>query len=229
VSTFTSTSTGIVLNNPTAQNPATIVSGAYVRNTTTVHGGDAVYGTSYTQGWNVYNFGSVNSTAGVGIFLSTGRDSTVTNAAAPAQITGYFNGISLNFSRGTVINSGTVAATATAQGSGVYFANGGVLTNQAGGLITANQPAVAILASAGTITNSGTIQSTGAHSGVYLGAGGTVTNAATSSLIQGGLSGVYIGGSAGTSAISARSRAPARPVWACTFRRAAALPTTPAR
>jgi len=66
-----------------------------------------------------------------------------------------------------------------AAGVGVYLGQGGVLTNQASGFISAYRTAVSIRGAAGTITNYGIIQMTGtgtAGSSIYLGAGGSVTN-----------------------------------------------------
>lgn len=47
MSVFTSTSTSIVLNSPTAQNPATVAGAASATSDTTAHSGDAVYGCAF--------------------------------------------------------------------------------------------------------------------------------------------------------------------------------------
>src|SRR5207302_688401 len=67
----------------------------------------------------------------------------------------------------------------TSAGAGVYFGQGGVLTNQTAGLITAYRLAISIVGSAGTITNFGTIAHIGTGSSgeaIYLGSGGLITN-----------------------------------------------------
>ncbi len=49
---------GIVLSNPTIQNPTTVTAIGYVTNTTAAHNGDAVYGTT-AAAWNVSNYGTL--------------------------------------------------------------------------------------------------------------------------------------------------------------------------
>src|SRR5206468_11340387 len=60
-SVFTSTSTGIVLSNPTTQNPATLLAGNTVTNTTTAHSGDGVFGTG-AAAWTFTNLGTISAT-----------------------------------------------------------------------------------------------------------------------------------------------------------------------
>ena len=81
MSTFTSTTSGIVLS-LASQNPATIVSGATVTNTTGSHSGDGVYG-SAAAAWMVTNYGSIASGTGstsAAIALASGG--TVLNKVA---------------------------------------------------------------------------------------------------------------------------------------------------
>src|SRR5438477_6718833 len=106
MSTFSSTTVGISLT-LASQNPATIVSGAYVTNTDSAsHSGDALYG-STAAAWTISNFGTLRGTASTssGIELSAGG--TVTNAAT-ARIIGALNGMLIRGGTGSVDNSGTI-------------------------------------------------------------------------------------------------------------------------
>jgi hypothetical protein len=97
----------------------------------------------------------------------------------------------------TIQNGGTISDSDV----GVYLAPGGSVTNAAGALITGVSDGVDILGGAGTVVNDGSIAGTSdigiGRAGVVLGAGGSVTNAASAS-ITGGDYGVYISGGAGT-------------------------------
>jgi hypothetical protein len=205
------TTTGIVLYNPTLQNPATLIAGAYVTNTTTAHGGDAVYG-SAAAAWDLTNAGTIAATGGHGVrfvdggsidnsgtILSVGNNAivllgtlagTVTNSgliessstakaaiygaaggiitnAEDATIAGAHTAISFNdtaettASFGSVDNSGTISSSQSGSGSGVYFGQGGILTNGTSGLITAYNIGVSIKNIAATVVNHGTIVQTG--------------------------------------------------------------------
>src|SRR4029077_18568598 len=113
---YTGTYTGgIVLSNPTTQNPTTVAATGYVTNTTTAHNGDAVYGTN-AAAWNFTNLGTLNATGTLsdGVQLTAGG--TVTNGASgstAAMITGVVDGVIISGSAWTVINFGTVASTGT--------------------------------------------------------------------------------------------------------------------
>ncbi len=136
----------------------------------------------------VSNFGLIEnfSTSPAAIYSAAGG---VISNAAGATIESTRNAISLHDAAGTtvsfgsVVNSGTIESTGVTAGSGVYFGQGGVVTNQAGGLITANRTGIFFGNTAGTADNFGTIVSTAALSaasgaGIYLGAGGVITNEA---------------------------------------------------
>jgi hypothetical protein len=155
---FGSTTDGIVLNSGT-QNPATIVSGTYVTNTTTAHSGTAVYGASGYI-WTVSNYGTVLGTDAAGVVLHTGG--SVTNGFG-GLIDGR-EGIQLE-NVGIVVNAGTIMA---ADG-GVYLKNGGSISNLSGGLINSAQYGVGVSSVQGVVTNAGTIE--GFAEGVFLAAG----------------------------------------------------------
>ena len=161
--------------------------------------GVAIGGTAGT----VSNYGTIEAggTSGVGVSLNAGG--SVTNA-----LTGVIDapsvGIRIQGAAGTVVNHGTIAGTGTS-GVGVSLAAGGSVTNGAsgssGGLITGVANGVYIAGATGTVMNFGTIDPLATTSnGVYLTAGGTVTNGAsgaTGALIT-GYDGVRISGAAGT-------------------------------
>lgn len=89
----------------------------------------------------------------------------------------------------TISNGGYLGGRGTA-GTGIYLGAGGVVTNQAGGII-GNSPSssgggIYITGGAGTITNASTIKS-----GVWLQAGGTVTNQGSGRIISASTSGGY--------------------------------------
>src|SRR5713101_6656432 len=153
----TTSTTGVVLSNPTTQNPATVTSTGYVSN---FYGGDALDGTS-AAAWNVTNYGTIrgfNSTLANGISLAAGG--VVNNAAGTARITGYVDGVIINGAAGTVSNSGTITGTGTL-GNGVKLSSGGsALTNASTGLIT-GYDGVRIYGPSSTLTNFGTIKSIG--------------------------------------------------------------------
>jgi hypothetical protein len=186
--------------------------------------GSAFNGVYFQMGGTVANYGLIRSTntSNAGLFINqvTG---TVTNAGTigsngsqavhliAGTVTNLAGGLITGPSgvgfvqqlgtgpvgTGTVVNSGTIRSTGTAAGSGVDFAQGGVLTNQVSGLITAYRSGIAVAGSAGTIINFGTIQNTGTTFGaaVYLANGGAVTNAATVTAYR---SGIAVVGSAAT-------------------------------
>lgn len=149
------------------------------------------------------NSGRIQNTGtNAAIYLRGGG--LVTNSSG-GMIQSARTGISFNNtvgttpSIGTVLNAGSIISTATGTtGSGVYLGQGGTLTNQTGGLITAYRAAISVARYAGTISNDGTVQSTGTSaSSVLLSAGGTVVNAA-GALITSARNGVAIAGTLGT-------------------------------
>ncbi|HEY4174968.1 MAG TPA: Hint domain-containing protein [Rhodopila sp.] len=146
----------------------------------------------------IYASGSVNSTivnAGIvygvdysGVFLRAGGSLTNTgNISAPTF------GVLVAGQPGTVLNAGSISASAefvstdTAFASaGVLLDDGGLVTNSAGDAITSNWNGVQIFYGSGTVINAGTIATsveslpagtTFVSNGVELADGGLVTNA----------------------------------------------------
>ncbi len=124
----------------------------------------------------------------------------VTNQSG-GVITGFF-GVSERAAALTVQNAGSIGGNATVSAaSGVYLGAGGSVTNQAGGTISGYDGVLAVNTAA-TVVNAGVIAgnytSNYQHAdGVYLGAGGSVTNLATGN-IYGRNDGVQITGGRGT-------------------------------
>ena len=149
----------------------------------------AVYGAGGSGA--VVNSGSIAGNGFTGILLSAGG--SVTNAAA-ASIAGGHDGVYINVSAGTVVNSGRIAAT-RAGSYGVLLNAGGAVTNAAAASITGGFGGVFIFNSAGTVVNYGSIAGTRSGSyGVFLNGGGSVTNAASASITGAGGAYLYAGG-----------------------------------
>ncbi len=148
-----------------------------------IHGGLIVNGAPGATGaritgsvYGIYAGGHLLSGGGTYSYPS-GALTTVANYGTITGGTGF--GVAI-VAGGTIANSGTIASTG---GNAVYFRQGGGLTNRAGGLITANRTGIFFGNTAGTADNFGTIVSTAALSaasgaGIYLGAGGVITNEA---------------------------------------------------
>jgi hypothetical protein len=202
---FGTVTTGVTLTTA-YQNPLSVTANSYVTNTA---GGDAVYGNT-AAAWTVSNLGTINGTgtSGTGILLRAGGN--VTNGASGSTIgliKGYFEGVVIEGSPGTVANFGTITSTRT-NGAAIDLVAGGSVTNgqsgSAGGLIqSGGNDGVYVFTGAGTVTNFGTIQSNSSGAGVRFNIGGSVTNA-ISGLIEGGVgveTGIGVGtlaGAAGT-------------------------------
>ena len=150
------------------------------------------------------------SPSNVGVYGGSSMPWTVTNYG---RIQGPSGGFDLNSSGSTVTNWGTIGGKA---GIGVQLPNGGAVTNESSGSIS-GYAGVMIEGGVGTVTNAGSItgQAVGVHvasgsvnnelggtlgiSGisaltVYVGHGGSVTNAGTITNPGSGIAAVAIGG-----------------------------------
>src|ERR1700722_5940913 len=181
---------GLDLDNPLT-NPVTIT-GTIELGTSTLSG--ALQGETVAA-WGIDNQGSVLGQTAVGVLLLAGG--TVTNEAT-AQISGAF-AVEIQGTAGTVVNGGTLDA--ASGGSGVYLAQGGSVTNLAGGQIQFGLDGVTARGAAANVTNAGIINGGTSGVAVDLFAGGSVANAAGGTLtgdygvsIQGAATGSVVNG-----------------------------------
>ena len=170
----------------------------------TVASGAAIAGTyvSSSFGWTVTNSGTVlgSAAAASGLDLRGVGDQVTNNAGGVISATA--NGIYIARNGAAVVNDGSIEGTGTT-GNGVDLPGNGSVTNAASALITGGGIGVSIgylhpgyyasFTGIGTVVNDGSIAGTGtAGIGVYLLAGGSVTNAASASIMgaKGGVIGV---------------------------------------
>ena len=157
----------------------------------------------------VSNFGTITGGSVSGVYLQAGGTlANGTSSDLAAAISGGGEGVLLG-QAGTVLNYGLIQAVdpgVTSSAVGAFLANGGTLQNLAtSAVVSGANWGVLVEASAGNVSNIGTVQATGAFGyGVDLTAGGTVINGLTagaSALITGGFDGVRIAaGAAGAGA-----------------------------
>jgi hypothetical protein len=147
----------------------------------TAAGGTAIYAIPNIAA-TISNAGTIAAANGVAISLSSGG--TVENSTG-GLITGGLFGLEFsNRAAGTVTNSGTILARSSG-GVGVFLADGGVVSNgdatHTNALIEAYSTGIRSFSPDVTITNSGSIVTTGtASAGIYLNDGGRVTNGSAS-------------------------------------------------
>jgi hypothetical protein len=179
VSTISTTvSKGIVLgtiaSGGTYSSPLTITSTGAVRMASSGSTQSAIAGPG-TSAWTVQNQGTVLNSAGVGNGISLAAGGYVGNNASSALIQGY-DGVYITGAAGTVVNSGTIAGSlVTGKFSyGVRLDNGGTVTNSGSILAAQTGYAIRFIFGYGYLTNnSGGYLGTG---GVLLASGGTVVN-----------------------------------------------------
>jgi fibronectin-binding autotransporter adhesin len=171
--------------------------------TMTVTGTDATV--SIIDGGNVTNGAPTVTSAlivgtGTGVYI-TGAPGSVTNFGRIADTSNVLGtAVSLE-DGGTLLNEGTLSTDAPATvANAVYLHDGGSVTNTRNGsvvgVIAGNGTAIGARGGGATVTNSGSIVSA-ADPGIYLRAGGIVTNAA-GGLIAGASNGVAERGGTGT-------------------------------
>jgi hypothetical protein len=188
---FTNLGVGTVTNRGSINATGTNGAGVYVENggmvTNSVSGhkfGVFLEGAAGT----LTNAGRISAATYDGVVLGLGG--TVTNQVG-ASIIGDSIGVYAKYrALADVTNSGSISATA-ANGAGVDLADGGNVSNAAAGLISGTLFGVFVAQAKGAVTNTGHI-SGGKYDRIVLEAGGTVTNAAGAS-VTGGSNGVYVG------------------------------------
>jgi hypothetical protein len=148
---------------------------------------------TYGNAGTIFNAGLIAG-GDLGIALRHGGE--VANAAG-GVITGGTYGIAIGYAGNSIAITGTVfnAGAITGDGTAVTFTNGGLLSNEASGVISGGTYGIttgytgATLANAGTIFNAGLIA--GGETGVLLNNGGAVTNDAGGT-ISGGQDGIDV-------------------------------------
>ena len=112
-----------------------------------------------------------------GIFANSGPGASVTNLSTGTIGSTGDDGIGFQFGAGTVVNAGLIGPANGLPLYGVWFIDGGTLTNQLTGTISGGVYGVHDDSDTASVENEGTIS--GGFVGVGLGGGGTVTNAGT--------------------------------------------------
>jgi Hint domain len=139
--------------------------------------------------------GTISSTITQGITLSTNPTTITASGTITASTGGAVTGLSTPWTLG---NSGIVTASASGA-NGVSLTAGGVVNNL--GTISAYRNGIDVMGATGTVTNSGTLDSSAikieatplpnTYDGVYLAVGGTVTNL-SGGAIYGGFDGIDV-------------------------------------
>ena len=155
-------------------------------------GSDAIFITGATG--TVLNEGLINQVALAGqvrngVLLNPGG--TLTNTEASGTITAQNYAFEAVTGAARVVNYGSIGATI----AGLALKSGGQVFNESGAITGA--VGVYVTGATGTVTNGATITG-GGGDGVYLKAGGRVTNLGTGTTISGAGEGVQIAGAVGT-------------------------------
>jgi fibronectin-binding autotransporter adhesin len=167
----------------------------------------------------VTNFGTIEQTSTSSGAVGLIEGGSVANGAVgavSALIAGPSYGVYAANLPATVTNFGTIQSTSTASGNGINFEDGGSVTNfgtventstsaavylhgggsvtnsttgASVGLISGDGNAIAFRGGAGTVVNSGSVESSGSN-GIYINLGGSVTNQA-GGVIAGHSNGIY--------------------------------------
>ena len=186
--TITADRGAITLNTSTpGYNPLSIVSGV----TVSAGSGATVYGDN-SLAWTITNAGTISSAFGVGVELAGGG--TVTNSG---RVTAAVVGVLLKGSPAQVDNQGSM--TGGSDGGDPRGRRAPCSTVPAPPLVSGGLNGVYVSGGVAIVDNTGTMTGTGTNSnGVYLMAGGNVSNS-SGARISGGKWGVFLTGStAGT-------------------------------
>ncbi len=198
-----STTVGIDLNPASYTSPVTIKTGVTISNPGYAY---AVYRHSgATAFFVIQNDGAITAGSGIGVYLAPGG--AVTNATS-ASIFGGTAGIKIADGPATVVNDGSITATAR-YGTGVLLTSGGSVTNAASGVIS-----VPVLGWGVQISDSGSDAGTLINQGQVIGAvqSALVINDASATIgssvdaatvINSGMIGGAVGGTSVTNEVSA--------------------------
>jgi glycosyltransferase involved in cell wall biosynthesis len=145
-------------------------------------GGGYEIGISFAASGTIINAGGISAETSItkttGVYL--GHGGSVTNQSS-GLINGYF-GIAASSAAASVVNAGRITGNITSSaGAGIYLQAGGAVTNQSGGTIggcvgIGAGGAASTVVNAGGIAGAGYTDTVSPGSGVYLGAGGLISN-----------------------------------------------------
>jgi Hint domain len=178
---------------------AVLSSGGSVINDPTAMITGGTYGIRFTSGaGTVFNAGSVAGDPGARSFGVLMQQGGYLSNAQTGTISGQYYGVVVQSSQGTVVNAGTILSLQAYNhqtpfdAAAVQLAEGGSVTNSAGGFIRAQWIGVQIgtegsVPVAGTVVNQGTIIATDGTNGagVWISGPGTIDNAASGTIADG--------------------------------------------
>ncbi|OAM89169.1 autotransporter outer membrane beta-barrel domain-containing protein [Termitidicoccus mucosus] len=200
---FGSTSTNNILDNSgtvSGTGPAGV--GVYAQNLLSGTNTGLITGTFGIQfghanaaGSEIINFGTISGTGANSRGVTSSPAAILLDNRSGGLVEGALQGVYFAAPGGTVTNSGTIKAVATANGRAVH-AEGGPLSLTNSGLVQGLQYGVWLNGAAATgseITNFGTITGTSAGSfGIYSASSSLLVTNSTSGLIEGGTAGVWL-------------------------------------
>ena len=161
---------------------------------------------SNQDGVSVQNSGQITGTGPAAVYVGDGLVVNASGGLITDAVTGAYT-VEFTAGPGTVLNAGTISATGGG-GFGAVFSDGGTLTN--GGFSGETTPAILqggldgaiFIGAAGTLTNDGSISSTGGDGAQFYEVAGTVTNGSSTdsaaTIIASGATGAGVSAASGT-------------------------------
>ena len=127
--------TTLVLNNPGAQNPATVTQFGTINVNSTAAYTPGVLGTNGFP-WTLTNNGTIQSVGNLGIGVNFQAGGSISNVPVVGTagltggvIIGTGNAVQITGAAGTVNNSGTISHSGVAQANGIFLGAGGTISN----------------------------------------------------------------------------------------------------